>query len=101
MAVKPIKPADVESKVISSFPDEVIEGFNELITENYHSGVSSFKEKEVVARIVKKGISSKTLYKNNWLDVEDLYRKSGWIVEYDKPGFNESYDAIFTFSRKK
>lgn len=101
MAVKPITPAKVVALKASIFPDEVLEAFNELIAENFTGGVASFTEKKVVARIVKKGISSSQAYANNWLDVEDIYRKNGWKVEYDKPGYNESYDAIFTFSIKK
>ncbi len=25
----------------------------------------------------------------------------GWIVEYDKPGYDESYDAYFVFKKGK
>ncbi len=101
MAVKPITPAEVVSLKASLFPDAVLEAFNELIAENFAGGVASFTEKKVVARIFKKGISSSQAYANHWLDVEDIYRKNGWRVEYDKPGFNEGYDATFTFSLKK
>lgn len=98
MAVKPITPAAVVVLKTCLFPDEVLEAFNELIAENFSGGISSFTQKKVVARMVKKGISSTQAYANHWLDVEDIYRKSGWKVEYDKPGFNESYEATFTFS---
>ncbi len=33
-----------------------------------------------------------------WLNVEELYRAQGWTVTYDKPGYNESYPATFTFA---
>lgn len=33
--------------------------------------------------------------------MERIYRASGRIVEYDAPGYTESYDANFTFKRKK
>ena len=101
MAVKPISPREVVTLKASSIPDEVFEAFNELIAENFWNGYSSFTEKKVVARIVKKGISSTKAYENNWLDVEKFYEKAGWKVDYDKPGFNESYDAVFNFSIKK
>jgi hypothetical protein len=99
MAAKPITPAEVVKLKVTLIPDLVIEAFNELIAENYSGGYSSFTEKKVVARIVKKGISSTEAYANHWLDVEDLYRSIGWKVEYDKPGYNESYDATFTFKK--
>jgi hypothetical protein len=100
MATKPITPQEVTLLKASSIPDAIFEAFNELIAENFNGHSSSFTEKKVVTRIVQKGISSKTAYDNNWLDVEPLYRKAGWKVEYDKPGFNESYEATFSFSRK-
>jgi hypothetical protein len=41
------------------------------------------------------------IIRSGWLDIEDSYRSTGWSVEYDKPGYNESYGAIFTFRKKK
>ena len=41
------------------------------------------------------------VFSNHWLDVEDIYREQGWNVEYDKPTYNETYDAYFVFSVKK
>ncbi len=32
--------------------------------------------------------------------MERCFRDAGWKVEYDKPGYNESYDAFFRFSMK-
>ena len=100
MAAKPITPKDVVILKKSLIPDEAVESFNELIAENYLNGYSEFTQKKVVARMVKKGLSEKDIFANGWLDLEDVYRKAGWKVEYDKPGFNESYEATFSFSRK-
>lgn len=100
MATKPITPKEVTLLKVSTIPDEIFEAFNELIVENFDGRSACFSEKKVVALIVKKGISSKDAYGNHWLDVEPIYRKAGWKVEYDKPGYNESYDATFTFSKK-
>lgn len=30
---------------------------------------------------------------HGWLDLEDIYRDEGWTVEYDSPGYNETYEA--------
>ena len=35
------------------------------------------------------------------MDFEDLYRKSGWSVSYDKPAYNENYDAFLIFNKRK
>ena len=100
MATKPITPKEVVSKKVSTIPDEIFEAFNELIVENFDGHTACFTEKSIIARIVKKGISSKKAYDNHWLDIEEIYEKAGWKVEYDSPGFNESYDATFSFSKK-
>lgn len=99
--VEPIKPDEVVEQKQKLFPDEVMEAFNELIAENYQNGSATFQQNEVVKRIVeKKGCESAEIFKNHWLDVEDVYRNAGWKVEYDKPAYNESYAATFTFRKK-
>lgn len=95
---KPIRPDDVIKH--KKLPNEVIDSFNEIIANRFNNGRSNFKQKEVVALIVAKGIGEAKIYQEHYLDVEDLYRAQGWKVEYDKPGYNESYDANFTFSKK-
>lgn len=100
MATKPVTPNDVVTIKKSLIPDEAIESFNELIAENFLDGHSQFTQKKVVARMVKKGLSTNDIYNKGWLDVEDIFRKAGWKVEYDKPGYNEDYEATFSFSKK-
>lgn len=43
--------------------------------------------------------SRQFIFDKHWLDIEDTYRKAGWNVEYDKPGYCENYDAYFVFSK--
>lgn len=103
MAVKPISPEEVAKTKLNQIPDEVIEAFNELIAENFSNGYSVVKQSLAVARIAKKmkktGKADK--FDINWLNIEEVYEKNGWKVVYDKPGYNESYPATFTFSKKK
>ncbi len=46
-------------------------------------------------------IKADIVYDNKWLDVEELFSKYGWSVDYDKPGFNEEHDPIFTFTKRE
>lgn len=105
--VEPIKPKEAQELRLIMVPNQVIEAFNELITENLSGGYASFKTKEVVDRIVAKlGWSNTTatrdeVYEKGWLsDIPRLYRKQGWKVVHDRPGYNESYDAHFDFTEK-
>lgn len=98
--VLPIKPKDIAGAKAKSFPPEVIETFNELIAKNYSGGSARILQKDVVSALVKKGFKSAEIFDNHWLDVEDIFRKSGWEVSYDRPGYCESYDASFEFTAK-
>lgn len=101
--INPLKPKDVSDLVESRIPVEVIESVNEMIREKWNGYSAYFLEKDLVNLIMTKmpeGTTSKDLYTKHYLDFENLYRKEGWEVYYDKPGFNESYDASFMFKLK-
>jgi len=93
---KPIKPAEAIKNAKLAIPDAVIDAFNEMIIENMRGKQSSFTVKSAASRIAKKmGITTDKVYKMQYLDVEDIYRKLGWIVSYDG---HERYEAVFKFS---
>ena len=119
--VKPIRPQDVIDKKQDIMPDEVISAFNSKIAEHFIGRSSRVKQEDVIVEIisnlkksdldiVKEILDDETqddetglksmIFKRHWLDVEDIFREAGWIVEYDKPGYNESYAANFTFKKE-
>lgn len=96
----PIKPDEVVSKKAVSLPKEVIEAFNELIAKHWNGTTSTFKMEEVELLICNKlDCRSEYLYRNHFMDVEDIYRAEGWAVYFDKPGYNESYSATYEFRK--
>lgn len=97
---RPITPAEAASTKQAAIPPKVFDVFNELILEGLDSGESTVYQKEVVKRLVKKGLSSTEIFDNGWLNVEPIYRKAGWIVEYDKPAYNEDYEPTFKFRKR-
>ena len=105
--IEPILPSEVEQIKASNIPDEVILAFNELIAEKWNGSFSVIKQDDAMERVLRKfEVAEKfwtrnKIFENKWLDVEYIYRQKGWNVEYDKPGYNESYDAFFKFSLKK
>ena len=105
--VEPISPRDVVDLKKKAIPFEVIEAFNEMIARKFDGCQSRFIQKDIVRLILEKfdeygnKHESKDVYDNNWLDVEPLYEKMGWKVEYDKPGYNEQYEAAFIFSARE
>ncbi len=106
----PISPKDVGGARAAAIPEEVFQAFNELIVRKWDGSRSRVLEKEAVdlaaAKLKAAGRGDvescrSSLYENGWLDVEASYRRAGWRVEYDKPGYCETYDASYEFSRKR
>lgn len=99
---EPIKPEDIVNLKEKVIPDAVFAVFNALIVENWNGYNATFRQKvaaELIATKLDTTISE--LYDKHYLDVEDIYRKAGWIVKYDKPAYCESYPATFSFSKGK
>ena len=99
----PIRPDQVAAKKGTTIPAQVFEAFDEMLVEKWRDGVAVIQLDEVVTRILAKdtGITRNQLFDNGWLDVEPAYEEAGWRVVYDKPGYNETYAATFTFTAKR
>lgn len=96
---EPIAPNEVLGLKEIQIPSVVFQIFNEMIVENIGSGKRAvLYQDEIVNRLTDQGLNKSDIYKKNWLDVEPIYREKGWKVEYDKPGYNETYRAHFIFS---
>lgn len=97
--MKAITKAQVNEAVGNrEFPDFVIESFNEAIVEAKMKGTTTVYQDDVIDKILLKHSSTRQeVYENRWLDVEDHYRRAGWTVVYDKPAYNETYKAHWTF----
>ena len=98
---RPITPQEVREMAIKNFPKEVIEAFNELISKNWTGSKAVVKQSEAVSLIVDKmNMSRDDVFNAHLLDVEPIFEKSGWTVKFDKPGYNETYEAFFVFTQK-
>lgn len=111
--IKPIKPNEVVSrKATTVIPDYVFEAFNYFIVKNFRDGSATVMQNEVVDRIVSEQydvhdntppssqVTREYIFRNHLLDIEDVYREAGWVVEYDKPAYCETYEASFKFIQK-
>lgn len=107
--VLPITPAQAKKEKISDIPSLVFKVFNSLIIRNIVNVIGSkveatFSQDEVVDQILLETtvpLTREMIFERGWLNVEPIYRKYGWKVEYDKPGFNETYATTFTFTSKR
>jgi hypothetical protein len=98
--VEPIHASKINEIREALIPSIVFEVFNELIAKNFSGSRAIVRQNEVVTLLTAVGLSRQEIYDNHWLDVENSYQKAGWKVTYDKPGYNESYDAYFEFVKK-
>jgi len=98
--MKPITPDEVVDLKKKSIPPFVIECINDLIAKKWDGRSAHIKQDEIVRAIMTLGIERRVIFEDHMLDVESIYEEYGWKVKYDKPGFNETYDAYFIFTKK-
>ncbi len=97
----PLTPQEIKKLKTENIPDEVFEVFNTLIAREFNGSTTArVAQRDVVAALEAVNISEREALDNGWLDVEAAYEDKGWSVIYDKPGYNESYGAIFIFEVK-
>lgn len=98
----PIKPSEVRQHKTDALPEEVFIAFNDCITLTWDGWSAVVKQRDVAERIAAAmSITTAEVVQRHYLDVEESYRAEGWVVGYDKPGYNETYDATFRFTIEK
>ncbi len=101
MASKPTTPKEIVEKRGESLPDAVFDSFNEILAKEFNGNFARVWQKEVMGLMIQKGLSHQEIFDKHYLDVENAYEAAGWKVEYEKPGYDESFDAYFVFTRKR
>ena len=100
MTLRPISPVEVAARKARTLPDEVVEAFNHLIAKNWGGRESVVKQDDAVKHICAAlEIERGEVFSQGLLEVEEVYRSQGWKVEYDKPGYCETYGAFFVFRK--
>lgn len=103
--VEPIKPSEVTLII----PDFIIEAVNNLIKEKWTGEEAVIYQDDILNIIAIEKRTDETesskptrreVFDHHWLDIEPIYRKVGWNVEYDKPAYCENYRAHFIFKKK-
>lgn len=95
--IEPIRPQDAKKQL----PATVIGAINNLIEQCLAGNVATFTQDEAVAALLAAdaSLTRERIFSEHLLDFEDVYRAQGWKVIFDKPGYNESYKASFTFTK--
>ena len=99
---KPIRPEDIKELKLNFIPEEVIEIFNEAIVEKWNGKSATINQNYIVDKIKEKlEINPEDIFRKHYLDVEEIFRDAGWVVNYDKPAYNETYQATFEFKKRR
>lgn len=100
--VTAISPTDIVAQKAKDFPDFVLQEWNKIIAKNFTSGSALVFQKDVIEVLLPhtQHGNRQEIFDQHWLDVEEIYRAQGWDVVYDKPAYNESYEASFKFTPK-
>lgn len=98
----PISPDDVVAVKTKNIPDWVFEVWDGLIASAWDGSRAYIRQDVAKAALIAHPSCPGTadVFRTGWLDIEPSYRAVGWSVEYDKPAYNESYEASFTFRKK-
>jgi hypothetical protein len=96
---KAFSPAEARGAKRHVIPDFVLAVVNQLLAEGFNERGINVPQQEIIDRV--KLLTGSDAFNMKWLDFESLFEDEGWIVKYDKPGYNESYDAFFVFTPKK
>lgn len=100
MGIQPIKPNEIPQRQMDAIDDAVVEVWNNLIIKNFRGNQAVVYQDDAITVIQNAmGVDRSDVFENGWLEIEPLFRRAGWKVEYDKPGYNESYRASFTFTK--
>lgn len=99
--VQPVSPEGITQLKREMLPSEVFETFNRLLGEKAVDGYATIMQEEVVTELTEHGLERNDIFRKGWLNIEALYEEAGWDVGYDKPGYNESGQAYFTFTAKR
>lgn len=98
---KPFSPAEAVEAHADYIPTVVVDVVNEFLAQRASSGRRvEITQKEVVSALLAEGLTHEEIRGRNLLDFEDTFRKVGWDVVYDKPGYNETYGAHWIFKPK-
>lgn len=101
--VKAITPQEVLASPEKAIPYFVIEAINNLIQASFRNGSATIMQDDAVQAILENvpgfmGMTRQEIFEAGYLDFEEVYRKQGWIVIHDRPGFNESYKPYYRFT---
>lgn len=98
--MNPITPKEAAEQADNFIPDEVISSFNKLIAQDYSNGRATVYQADAIDLICEQMKIERGAFNFNWLNIEQVFRRAGWKVEYEKPCIGDTFKAFFQFQKK-
>lgn len=97
----PMTPSEASGLKRLVIPAFVFRAVNTVLAKEFNGRSATLRQCDVVKAIMDENpeVTKSELFDNRWMDFEPAYRAQGWKVEYDKPGYNESYEATYKFTK--
>lgn len=100
--VKPVSPDQLANQDEHDIHPSMIRAINILLSR--FDGYSlNLTQREIVEKFLnlEPNMKRSDVFDNNYLDFIGIYRRAGWDIVYDRPGYNESYEPNYTFKKSK
>ena len=99
--IKPISPKELIN-VDPDIHESMIVVINKMLTHFDGIYLVLYQEKIIEAFLkLEPDISRDEIFDNGWLNFVGLYRRAGWDVAVDQPGYDESYETNYRFRIKE
>lgn len=81
----------------------MIKVVNELLRQHFDGSTAVILQLDILSGFLalEPEYTSRRVFDEKLMDFEAVYRQQGWLVAYEKPGYNERGSAFFTFKSPK
>ncbi len=96
---RPLKPNEVLTTQMETFPEEAFIAVNGLIAERLNGQYAKFTIKALRKRMVELGLDQEEIKTRGWDRVGSIYKSNGWDVNYHYPASDDdaNFDPYYIF----
>lgn len=100
--IAPITPRQAFNPMLHEIQPGIVDVVNELLRQKFDGRQALILQEDIVALFNERypDYERERIFREKQLNIEQLYRDSGWIVEYEKPLYYETFPARFIFKAK-
>ena len=102
MQVTPLTPHEAVQQKLEDVPEKVLNCWNKIIKSNLdktNSSVTSRFTLDELAKMISSEMacSFDVAQSKGWFDLEPLFIKSGWNVQFHRASYADDFDSYFYF----